>query len=245
MSRRPAVKHKLVCALVAITLLIPALSFAAPLVFSMSPGQVVQSAQVGMSMGSLMPYVGLDLMGVSGKVKVNYTSSFGYYDEFNNFTEGTLRESEDIKASAMLLIPHIGARFYFATEPLKPYVYTGFLKSLPFVSAKESYSARLYDESGHLLESQSSSSELTGDAKDAVTHPLGFWGLNLGFGAEYPFSENFSLGGEYGLRWFHTGSKSAGSSGSGGDSFLTDALDSEMTASLKLTTARIVLNYQF
>jgi len=239
------VKHKLVCAVVAIALLVPALSLAAPLVFSMSPGQGIQSAQVGMSAGRFMPYFGFDIMGIAGKVKVNSTNLFTHYDGSGVPAIWISKETEDVSGSAMLLIPHFGTRFYFATEPLKPYMFVGFLKSMPFVNLEESWTGRLYDESGVLIESESSSTKLSGDAKDAVTRPLGFWGMNIGFGAEYPFTENFSVGGEYSLRWFHTSSDGGGSSAGDGDAILGEALGSEMSASLKLTTARIVLNYQF
>jgi hypothetical protein len=234
-----AVKHKLVCAVVAIALLVPALSFAGPLVFSMSPGQGVQSAQVGLSMGKFMPYFGLDLMGISGKVKADYEYTDSYYDTGEGAWVDYVSQKSTVDASAgaTLLIPHIGARFYFATEPLKPYVFLGFLKSMPFVSAKISGTDNYFNPDGTSDGSDTYSAKLEGDAKDVITKPLGFWGMNLGFGAEYPFSENFSLGGEYGLRWFHTSTESSG--------LLGDEMSAEMSASLKLTTARVVLNYNF
>ena len=237
-------KHKLVCAVVAIMLLVPAISLAGPLVFSMSPGQTVQSAQVGMSFGNLMPYFGFDLMGVAGKATINTTDK--YYDAVTNAYLGTIESKLDGSASAALFIPHFGARFYFATEPLKPYLYAGFLKSMPFVSAELSVSESVRDANGVVLASTSDKMKLKGDAKEAITKPLGFWGMSLGFGSEYPFSENFTLGGEFGLQWFHTSTSSNTTTTTELlEETLVSELSSEMSASLKLTTARIVLNYQF
>ena len=245
-KRRPTTRHKLVCVVVPIALLVPALSLAAPLVFSMSPGQAVQSTQVGLSMGAFMPYFGLYLMDVSGRAKTSFEHTAYGYDETDHYVEYVDQKStDDASASATLLIPHIGARSYFATSPLRPYVFAGLLKSMPFVSAKVSETARYYGPDGTLLETNNSSTRLAGREKDALARVLGFWGMNLGGGAKHPFSENFSVGGEYALRWFHTSTKTTSGSADLGGSLLGDSLDSEMSASLKLTTARIVLNYQF
>jgi len=245
-KRKPTTRHKLVCVVVAIALPVPALSLAALLVFSMSPGQAVQSAQVGMSMGAFMPYFGLYLMGVSGKAKTSFEHTAYGYDETDHYVEYVDQKStDDASASATLLIPHNGARSYFATSPLRPYVFAGLLKSMPFVSAKVSETARYYGPDGTLLETNNSSTRLAGREKDALARVLGFWGMNLGFGAEYPFSENFSVGGEYGPRFFRTSAKGGGSSGSADGFVWGDMVDSEVSASLKLTAARIVLNCQF
>ena len=206
-------KHKLVCAVVAIALLVPALSLAGPLVFSVSPGQLLQGAQFGMSSGKLQPYIGFDLLGASGKVKITDTATDTY---------------EEITAGATLMIPSIGARYYLSSKELKRYVYASFLKSIATVSAK--------------TKTGTSESKFEGAAKDQLTSLLGFWGVSAGFGAEYPFSEHFSVGGEYGFRYLRTHAKGDADAGS---LLLTEGMSDEVTASLKHSMARIVLNYEF
>jgi hypothetical protein len=209
-QKEMAVKHKLVCAVIAIALLVPALASA--MVFSVSPGQLLQGAQLGMSYGKFQPYIGLDLMGASGKVKLS---------------DNTSSASAELTAGATLYIPNVGTRYYFSSKELKPYVYLGFLKSIATVNLKAT--------------SSTTTMELLGkDTKDQLTSLLGFWGINAGFGAEYPFSEHFAVGGEYGFRYLHAHAK-----GDGLDGYFGSDLTDEITASLKNSMVRVLLNYKF
>jgi opacity protein-like surface antigen len=204
------VKNKLVCAMVAIALLVPVLASA--MVFSVSPGQLLQGGQLGLSSGKFQPYIGLDIMGASGKVKLSDTES----DAF-----------EEMSASATLYIPSIGTRYYFGGSDVKPYVYAGFLKSIATVSVKD--------------ETDAGADELEGDVKDQLTSLLGFWGINAGFGTEYAFSEHFAVGGEYGFRYLRTHAEGDGGAGA----LMGEGTADEITASLKSSTVRVVLNYKF
>jgi opacity protein-like surface antigen len=205
------VKHKLVCAVIASALLVPTLASA--LVFSVSPGQTLQGAQFGLSFGNLQPYVGLDLLGASGKLKT--TNPDGTYAE--------------LSAGATLYIPNVGARFYFTSKELKPYVYLGLLKSVATVDLKSKTQIAETD-------------LLPGDVKDQLTSLLGFMGITAGFGAEHPFSEHFSVGGEYGFRYLRTSAKGEGTADS---LLLAEGVSDEITASLKNSMVRVVLNYKF
>jgi opacity protein-like surface antigen len=204
------VKHKLVCAVIAIALLVPVVASA--MVFSVSPGQLLQGGQLGMSYGKLQPYIGLDIMGASGKIRLDDTES----DAF-----------EEMSAGVTLYIPSIGARYYFGSSEVKPYVYAGFLKSIATVSIK--------------VETNTGADELEGDVKDQLTSLLGFWGVNAGFGSEYAFSEHFSVGGEYGFRYLRTHAEGDG----GADALMGEGTADEITASLKSSTVRVILNYKF
>jgi opacity protein-like surface antigen len=205
-----AVKHKLVCAVIAIALLVPALASA--MVFSVSPGQLLQGGQLGLSYGKFQPYIGLDIMGASGKVKLSDTES----DAF-----------EELSAGVTLYIPGIGARYYFGGSEVKPYVYAGFLKSVASVSVK--------------VKTNAGEDAIADDVKDQLTSLLGFWGANAGFGAEYAFSEHFAVGSEYGFRYLHTHAEGDG----GADALMGEGTADEITASLKSSTVRVVLNYKF
>jgi len=67
-------------------------------------------------------------------------------------------------------------------ESIKPYFTGTFYK--PFLSADAKQNG-----------------ETNVDVKDAVDN-LSIWGLSFGFGIEYYFTENFSIGGEFGMRLF-------------------------------------------
>jgi len=79
-------------------------------------GHDLQSAQIGMLMGSLQPYFGLD-----------------YYSVGGDFGEGDAK----MEASAALFIPQVGLRLFLSqNNPTKPYIFGSFFKSFPSVSAE-------------------------------------------------------------------------------------------------------------
>jgi hypothetical protein len=238
-----AVKHNsCVFALLAILALIPCVASAEGVVFSVSPGQAIESAQIGLPMGNLLPYFGLDIMGVAGKASYTDTN-YDYYYNGETYVEVTEVSTEEFKGSAMLFIPHIGARFYLAKAELRPYVFGDLLKSFAFVNAEAEGNYRDYVDGG-LVDSGSYSSDLDDETKDLLQKALGFWGMSAGFGCEYAFSEKFTLGGEYALRYLHASTKSDGDSGEGSSEF-SSLMDSEVSGSLKLSCGRIWLNYHF
>jgi hypothetical protein len=144
------------------------------IVFGIKPGLTgVQSSYFGMDVNQLQPYVGLDFARLSF-----------------SFEEGTADPGEarnEISGSGLVLVPHLGSRFYFARErqsgDVVPYVQGDFMFSLASVNV-DGISQR---------------------DKDLAEDILGFWGMSAAFGAEYYFSERFSIGGEYGFRYFNDG----------------------------------------
>jgi opacity protein-like surface antigen len=92
------------------------------------------------------------------------------------------------------------------------------------------------------VETNLNESDFAGDTQDQLTSLPGFWGTNAGFGTEYPVSEHVSVGGEYGIRSLRTSAEGKGSA----DSILPgDGVSDEITASLKSSMVRVVLNYSF
>jgi len=201
------VKHGIVkFAFVALTLmLIPAMAMSAEKMdktFSVSPGQLLETAQFGFGFGSLQPYIGLDM--VRGSIKIEGTDSGDDIEE---------------SGSAMILAPHIGTRWYLGTQSVRPYFVGDFVKSFGFFDVKDDWS-----------------NAVPGEAKDAIKSILGFWGLGAGFGCEYSFADNFSVGGEYRFTWLHTGT---GDIDTGTDESMKATVNIEMTGS------RVWLNYKF
>jgi hypothetical protein len=96
-------------------------------------------------------------------------------------------DTDDNDLSASLLIPHLGAKLYLKdyreAKTVAPYILGDIFFSLPSVSADNASS----------------------DEEEFAEDMLGFWGVGLGFGAEYFFSKNFSVGGEYGIRFLNNG----------------------------------------
>jgi hypothetical protein len=235
-----AVKRISLCIVLLATLaLVPRVSRAGDLVFSVSPGSTVESAQVGKHMGNWMPYFGLDLLGISAKASPK--SDYSYVSGGTTYREVS---SDEIEGSANLIVPHIGARLYFgdAKKDVRPYVYGDLLKSFAFVSGSSKGSSADYA-NGVVTSTSSYDHSLSDDDKDQLQQILGVLGVSGGFGCEYSFSERFSVGGEYGVRYFHTSTEGRTTTDSG--SFgLNDLMSSELSGSLKYSTARLWLNFR-
>jgi hypothetical protein len=80
------------------------------------------------------------------------------------------------------------------------------------------------------------------ELEDSIGELLSFYGLSLAFGAEYFFSDFFSIGGEYGLRYMKT------SSDLEVDLDILDEpveLDSELEVSYRASYAVASLNFHF
>ena len=79
---------------------------------------------------------------------------------------------------------------------------------------------------------------------------LSLWGFNFGFGTEYFFSENFSLGGEFGIRFLLVSSETEDKSvysytGYGYTATETSTSKVNADIGLSLTYSLLTLNYYF
>ena len=139
--------------------------------FTAAPGLNLNSAYFGYKAGKVVPFIGLQYMGISVKTVETGTE----YDA------GYVNFSDEMKIKGSVFMPTIGVKF-FAVEKnqLKGYLTAAFSK--PFLSAK--------------LELDGQEVEEISDAVDKVK----LWGATAGVGAEYFFDDNFSLGGEFGLQ---------------------------------------------
>jgi hypothetical protein len=86
--------------------------------------------------------------------------------------------------SGNLYIPNIGVK-YFIKQQNKIQAYLTLCISKPLLTGKLDYDGEEYD-----------------DFKQQVKN-ISMWGGEVGFGIEYFFDDNFSLGGEFGLRYLH------------------------------------------
>ncbi|MBN2369359.1 MAG: hypothetical protein JXO72_02615 [Vicinamibacteria bacterium] len=193
-----------------VPMLVPALASAQSVVFSVKiGGDSLQTAQLGLNKERFQPYFGVDYFSLSGKAM-------------------------DIEAGLSLFVPHVGARYYFSSEPVRPYVYGGFFKAMSSVKLDIAGENSLDDDTKKLLEDM-----------------LGFKGFKLGFGGEYRVNEHFSVGGEFGMNLYSLSAESKGLSDLD-DIEIDDVwygiasdLETEISASLRRTYAVAALNFYF
>lgn len=227
-------------------LLAPALSRGNSFVFQVKPGAQVQSFDFGIEMGKITPYMGLDLLGISADV--NYTEKDWRYDYSSDDSYLYKKTQGDLSGSALLLIPHLGAKYNFASRGgvLFPYVNGGIFIALPFVSAEMSEEKTVYNPDGSVDYVDTDEDELDQDVENSLEDVLAIWGLNFGFGTEYRFSEHFGVSGEIGFRLLFTGGDFDDTSDiDDGVSAGDEVMESELSSSLKLSYSSIVLNYHF
>ncbi len=93
--------------------------------------------------------------------------------------------NEEIDFKGNLLIPNIGVKYFFKQQNnLQAYLSLNFSK--PIFSGKIDVDDNDFEE----------------DFEEAIKN-TSIWGGEFGFGIEYFFDENFSLGGEFGIRHFN------------------------------------------
>ncbi|TXC85257.1 hypothetical protein [Luteibaculum oceani] len=146
--------------------------------FSVSPGFALNGAQLGYRVNSkLIPYISFQYL--SSRITIDESGT-----RINDASTGTESYSSEHLAKGTIFIPSIGAKYFVSSKgKLKSYIQGAFTK--PFLSAK-------IEDDG--VEDETIKEDL---------EKLSIWGGELSFGVEYFFDENFSLGGEFGLRGFH------------------------------------------
>lgn len=162
-----------------ITLLMVSISFSyGQFSFGVSPGIGLNSAYFGYKVDNkFVPYIGFQYL----NAKFKYEENGQRYDwDLNQI----ISYSETNEFSGSLYIPNIGLK-YFAKQQNKIQAYLSLNLSKPLLSGKLKYDG-----------------EEDEDFKEEIKKNS-MWGGEFGFGIEYFFDENFSLGGEFGLRYIH------------------------------------------
>ncbi len=140
--------------------------------FGVSPGLNFNSAYFGYKVGKVVPYVGFQY--ARAKMGVKDESI-----ERDWYTGKVFKETFDEDVSINLYVPHIGAK-YFILERNKIQAYVNAVIAKPLISVNES--------------------DTLENIKDEAKK-LSLWGAELGFGMEYFFDDNFSIGGEFGIKY--------------------------------------------
>ena len=146
--------------------------------FGVSPGISLNSAYFGYNINDkIVVYLGFQYL----NAKFKYEESG---DEYDWDLDQVVSYSESNEFSGSLYIPNIGVK-YFIKQQNNIQAYLSLNLSKPLLSGK-----LIYD------------GEENEDFKEQIKN-ISIWGGEIGFGMEYFFDENFSLGGEFGLRYLH------------------------------------------
>lgn len=141
--------------------------------FGVSPGLNLNSAYVGYNFGKIQPYLGFQHLGAS----LSYEEAGKQYDANGNIEDYT----STIEYSVGLYMPTLGLKYYvIENESLKGYLNGNFTTVIA---------------SGKFTEDEEVNEYLTETFRGSS-----LWGSELGFGMEYFFNKQFSIGGEFGLR---------------------------------------------
>lgn len=165
--------------IITLILLITSFSFSyGQFSFGVSPGIGLNSAYFGYKVDNkFVPYIGFQYLNANLK-----------YEESGQRTDWDLNQiisySDKNEFSGSLYIPNIGIK-YFVKQQNKIQAYLSLNLSKPILSGKLKYDG-----------------EEDENFKDVIKN-ISMWGGEFGFGIEYFFDENFSLGGEFGLRYIH------------------------------------------
>lgn len=144
--------------------------------FGVKPGIGLNGAYFGFRTQPFVVFTSFDYIHVGGVVEES-GQRFDYnINQLVNF-------SDESEAAFSIYNIGIGVKYFLPiTSNISPYVTTTVTK--PFLSAEAKRNGTTQDDLSEFV--------------DAIS----IWGVSLGFGTEYFFSENFSVGGEFGLRMF-------------------------------------------
>jgi hypothetical protein len=141
---------------------------------------------------------------------------------------GVAVTSDDNDVSASVFIPHLGTKLFLSNYGVEHTVAPYFLGDWFFSTASVN------------------ADQATGAVENAVKDVLEFWGLGFGFGAEYFFSESFSVGGEYGVRYLHDKVDEHSDTYEYSPGYPSvQKVNNEFTLAFKVTYAVLSVNYHF
>lgn len=191
--------------------------------FGISPGIGVKGAYFGYKIkNKIVPYIGFQHFGLN----YEYSESGQKYDYM---LDEVVDFKNDFSFSGNLYIPTLGVKYFLKEHnKIKPYFSVNVSK--PIISAKRKDNN----------EEDENFKELIKSAK--------IWGGEFGFGVEYFFDENFSIGGEFGIRYFHLKYKDSYTN-TDYDYNTNEEVETKVNQSYKFSTnptfSRISVNYYF
>ena len=148
--------------------------------FGVSPRINLNSAYFGYKINAkFVPYIGLQFLNAN----YNLTETGDRYDwDFNSVVHYT----DETDLSGKIFIPNLGVKF-FVLQQNKLQAYFSLNFSKPIISGKIE------------VGNDSIDNVFEDDFANQVK-AVSIWGGEFGFGCEYFFDDNFSIGGEFGIR---------------------------------------------
>jgi hypothetical protein len=195
------------------------------LAFGVKPGATLNSAYAGLKIGGIVVFGGFEFIHGGADIDLTYKDT-GYPDDVSK-----------MHYSANLYVPYVGAKmFLLHSGSVKGYVTATISK--PWVSAS------IQPDSGKeaIAYDFTSSHGDKATVKDLVSN-TSLWGLSVAFGSEYFFSDNFSLGGEFGIRYLIGSWKKTIKTYSSPTETATETVD--VGVGVSSTYSTLTLNYYF
>ncbi len=216
----------------------------------------INGTSVGIKLGPLAVFGGLDIARISAEFESSSTSyhTDWYYDsQTGDYVRSPIykyyESSSSFMGSALLAIPHVGGKLFLSQSPLISYIFGAGRMVIPSVEGSVEEERRWYDVDGDLIDSDDFTEELEESDKEQIYDALDFIGITLGFGVEYPlFGENFTVGGEYGLMFFSNSYFYEGESTNEDDDGIViwkREWEDRIKGDLGITNTSITLNYYF
>lgn len=170
----------------------------------------INGTSVGLKLGSLAVFGGLDIVRITAEFESSSTTydTDWYYDYYTeDYVYSSLykkyESSSSFEGNALLAIPNVGRKLYLSQLPMIFYIFGTGRMVIPSVDGRSEEEWKHYDMDGSIIDSEYWEKELEESDKEQIHDALDFFGITLGFGVEYPlFSEYFTVGGEYGLTFF-------------------------------------------
>jgi hypothetical protein len=154
----------------------------AQIMFSVKPGLTGNAAQAGLKIGGLMAFGGIEFFRTSATTE-NSGSRVEYNYNTYPYQSFLVQYSDKTEFSTTAYIPFIGAKILLGgKETGKTGAYVTGIIGKPFITGKQVSNGKESESAKKFFES------------------LSAWMFQGGFGAEYFFSDDFSIGGEFGLR---------------------------------------------
>ena len=211
-------------------------------VASFKASRPLNGTTLGYTLGSLLLYGGLDMLRLSIKDESSSTNESWDWENSRRYLSWRSETTFDLKGT--LLIPHAGLRFYLKKGVTQAYVMGESFMIFPSVDFSSHRSSTSYRPDGSVDYTDSYDESWNDEDKKEAADALDFIGFVAGFGAEHNLGEGFSIGSEFGLRFFMNSWDSA-SENTSSDGYYKDTYKSSVNMSLAGTFTSLSLNYRF
>ncbi|MBN1157850.1 MAG: hypothetical protein JXA61_00590 [Bacteroidales bacterium] len=195
--------------------------------FGVAPGLSTNTAYFGFKAGSVVPYVGFQFANVG--VKMVSSGAFWNGSEVEDY-------EDDMKISGNLYLPSLGVKAYaFDLGSVKGYF--DLCIAMPLIRAS-------LKENGDEVETFYHNGE-AGPINN-ILKDVKMIAAEFGFGAEYFFSDHFSVGGEFGIMYLRGSFKDAYEDDVfNGTDFQEEDFETKINVSMMPTYSKIGLNFYF